>query len=1105
MDIQAAERRRWLRNSLTIGLWENGGNGHIPFFLVPQRELNDEIRKDSLSQRIARALFWGLSFYEEKDSICFIEEQLGLSNTLVILDGVNEHPEGPLLRKTRSGSHKLLVISNSYRAVHPDEYDLIVELEGLSEEQLERYLCSIENPLISDCIRKCKLTMELAKRPLFLVILHQILERDERQIESRAKVALFEEFINNVWQRKERRDGDQRLPYCDDCFNDLGDVALEFVRRGVVDTISCANLSQFDRAAILDKAKRSFMKVLIDRGIVIEDVEGHRSFQHEEIRDYFAARRLMPELLDNENGDSSSKTFIGNEKFNRHFEGTIELMGGFDKESKLKTKSIEILLKTLDEGDCDLLGMYPLKLKLAATQQWLLTHRGRNNAENGRLNPTVTEVLRIFKALLKHCVSESYKENTNGELLMIEMNKLLKRFPLVVRNVDGLWNVVMAKFHWKCSSSLIVALANIVNALDNDIDRSEVSELLRYKIENFSSSNADIDAMARFLGILGRHSESMIPFILESLKSFLKQKRTDLCREVFVDLIGHRFQTILGFQDEFIRCLHENTNYSLRKRAEEIVKEHSNDIRFKKHISCLMKRLLDIWSGERSDKFKQTAFIQSTFELMGAGCKAIDNPEALLSWLFLSIKKMNNDQKEVAGEAIASILEAHRNWIDDKFRELLFGNLLSRTYLIWKAILKREWAHSHIAALLEKEESYNFGTEDPNCLYTHGFVLRILVHFKDVPSFVEQPLEWIKKGCNHEESELKKLALKAIQNVVECQTLDPNALLECLRSVLLEQEETSTKHICSVHYEALKTAIAFTKHVLQSHETLLPELKSRLSSEDKVISDAAGICIKNIVVVDSCRKDDIFEILRVLIQGNDVHGKRGALKCIEEIINEKSEYAPEVDEMLTVGAKDENNDVSSAAISALRTVAAKSNFCSEDWIPIFVEACKREDNASTFTSIAALTHCVKNTGNHIESLNEALEVAIPCRNSNEWTSFLNGLQMILEGRSSDGAVSARLCKSIKKLFLEQRHEHEEVYNLRIAFIDEMPLERLIGWYNIISDEQSGLLVQQIAKKLFEFPVSALKFSTALSNILGNYKNKRNLGNKIIQFRPKLNI
>ncbi|MEO1301106.1 MAG: HEAT repeat domain-containing protein, partial [Bacteroidota bacterium] len=386
---------------------EKWGQEFIAVYLLPIRKLKvgqydkDYGREQLLAQAISQECFPDVRSGSRQSYLLAIERQLKLPNTLIILDGLDEHSDPELdtidnkiIQVAQKGKHRLLLTSRPYgiTKAERDLVDMEVDHMGLSERQRDNFVKStLDTPAhLLQFIRDHKLD-DMSLVPVNLRILCALWRDNGAQMLQwsipMGLSGLYRKLVDYVWERFENSSKVKTgrcytLTDRSSLFQDLEQVAFKSLRSGSI---------IIDQALLTDIIVKRSSKLLTTTGLLLFQnissgdrvaINPRYQFPHLTFQEYFTGRWLARQFLSGK--DNKVKDFLKKYMYVSRYRRTLsftagELAKGMQQElrptetPRIATESISKLLQMVNnELPREVLGFQHLLVQLYLLNEWLL-------------------------------------------------------------------------------------------------------------------------------------------------------------------------------------------------------------------------------------------------------------------------------------------------------------------------------------------------------------------------------------------------------------------------------------------------------------------------------------------------------------------------------------------------------------------------------------------------------------------------------------------------------------------------------------------------------------------------------------------------------------
>jgi hypothetical protein len=386
------------------GNWESSFRA---VYVLPVRELKEQEygnkhpgRKKRLAKAIADICFPSEVIKNEKHYEQLQARILGdldCEDTLLVLDGLDEGigASNPLLEEAQSGKHKLLIISRPYGLEEVrKKVDIEIEHAGFSDKQIEEYVnnCFLglgdeKGRELLKFLKQSSSLKFIAHVPVNLCILCALWKEDPYKVQAvkGSLTGLYEKMIKHVWDRyakKVNKDRPQDLHLQNkernELFGVLGQFALKGLEIGEQGLISTKTVSEvLDNVPTNEKVK----EMLKDSGLLLWQKAGnHHQFPHLTFQEYFAGKELARQFFSKKAKEQeSAKKFLAEHKYQRQYQVTLSFMAGEISKDQGQ-KGIVALLKELNSGPQEVIGLHHLLLQLRCLNEYLCLYEGELEA-----------------------------------------------------------------------------------------------------------------------------------------------------------------------------------------------------------------------------------------------------------------------------------------------------------------------------------------------------------------------------------------------------------------------------------------------------------------------------------------------------------------------------------------------------------------------------------------------------------------------------------------------------------------------------------------------------------------------------------------------------
>ena len=386
-----------------------------------------------------------------------IDQELGKSTTLVILDGLDERAGASeqILRQAQEGAHKLLMLSRPY-GVDTERRQVQIEIEhvGFNDAQLQAYLREEvsddqQKAALLGYIRQHANIREIAHVPVNLQILCALWQDpgyDVQQGSQQGNLSgLYRLFTEYIWRRYQQRREQvkQSVTAQEVLFPALGQVALKALKVGEAQ-ISPGLIDKTLREMHIQDIKGAFK----DAGFLLfqyigedeDKQQGFYEFPHLTFQEYFAGSALAQQFLSEDQGDQKrASEFIAAYKYDAKYGRTLSFMAGEVSSSKETARGgaegIRALLTLLGKGEQEIVGVQHLLLKLRVVHEWLCLGQGGMKQDIQQLAKELNE---WFSKAFGHVRRSGYEAGSTGAKLLELLTNSLRTFGSVPHHTPGL-------------------------------------------------------------------------------------------------------------------------------------------------------------------------------------------------------------------------------------------------------------------------------------------------------------------------------------------------------------------------------------------------------------------------------------------------------------------------------------------------------------------------------------------------------------------------------------------------------------------------------------------------------------------------------------------
>ena len=446
----------------SVGAW---GQAFEAVYLLPVRSLQESTydgqdydRKKTLATAVVNNCFTPPSnegaYKRLRDHI---DQELGKSTTLVILDGLDERAGASeqILRQAQEGAHKLLMLSRPY-GVDTERRQVQIEIEhvGFNDAQLQAYLREEvsddqQKAALLGYIRQHTNIREIAHVPVNLQILCALWQDpgyDVQQGSQQGNLSgLYRLFTEYIWRRYQQRREQvkQSVTAQEVLFPALGQVALKALKVGEAQ-ISPGLIDKTLREMNIQDIKGAFK----DAGFLLfqyigedeDKQQGFYEFPHLTFQEYFAGSALAQQFLSEDQGDQKrASEFIAAYKYDAKYGRTLSFMAGEVSSSKEAARGgaegIRALLTLLGKGEQEIVGVQHLLLKLRVVHEWLCLGQGGMKQDIQQLAKELNE---WFSKAFGHVRRSGYEAGSTGAKLLELLTSALRTFGSVPHHTPKL-------------------------------------------------------------------------------------------------------------------------------------------------------------------------------------------------------------------------------------------------------------------------------------------------------------------------------------------------------------------------------------------------------------------------------------------------------------------------------------------------------------------------------------------------------------------------------------------------------------------------------------------------------------------------------------------
>jgi HEAT repeat protein len=521
-------------------------------YVVPVRELQQNKydnngyfkREETLATAITNICFPGINEEESyKPLRAAIKETLQQPSTLVVLDGLDEKygASKNIISEAQKGNHKLLILSRPYGLEEVrKEIDLEVIHAGFTSEQLKAYIAAY---FIGQEEKGSSLLQLIANNQMLKTVLHvpvnvcmvcaiwQSHEDRLRQYAQRGSLAeLYEQMADYTWERyaekmnqgkelKEMLNKDDK----DKLFHALGCIALAGLEKGEV-LISRATV----RTVLQKLSRNSLVKAMLqDSGLLLfQEIGIVYQFPHLTFQEYFAGKELARRLFSKDSQEQElGNTLLSKHKYQSQYQVMLSFMAA-EVSKKQREEGIAQVLRMLQEGPKDVVGVHQLILELRCLNEYLLLYPSMSEAVEKEFGCMLRLNKWVQQGLLEEVRMYMDRYRYSGSKLLISA---LQDMPAIAREAQGVLEFLLSaggdKDFWSVHKAAIRALGELVKAYSEHIP-AILPTLLNCAVDKYywSVRQAAINA----LGELVKASPEHIPEILPTLLNCAVDKNSDV-------------------------------------------------------------------------------------------------------------------------------------------------------------------------------------------------------------------------------------------------------------------------------------------------------------------------------------------------------------------------------------------------------------------------------------------------------------------------------------------------------------------------------------------------------------------------------------------------
>jgi ankyrin repeat protein/HEAT repeat protein len=1044
-------------------------------YVVPVRELQQSKydnnghfkREETLATAITNICFPVINEEEAyKPFRSAIKETLQHPSTLVILDGLDEEygASKRIISEAQQGNHKLLILSRPYglEEVRKD-IDLEVRHAGFTSEQLKAYIAAY---FIGKEEKSSSLLELIANNHMLKSVLHvpvnacmvcaiwQSHEDRLKQYAQRGSLSnLYEQMITYTWERYEEKmnkgkELNEMLNNAekDGLFHALGCIALEAFENKELGIISSGTV----RTVLQKLSRNSLVKAMLkDSGLLLfQEIGIVYQFPHLTFQEYFAGKELARQLFSKDSQEQKlGKAFLSSHKYQSQYQVMLSFMAA-EVSEKQGDEGITKLLRIINEGPQDIVGLHQLILELRCLNEYLLLYPKLPEALEKEF-----ECMSRLNKWIQQGLEEVRMYKYKAKLLNILIDAL-QGMPAVAKEAQGVLELlsVAGDKEGDVRDVAIKALGELVKIAPEHAPKI-LSTLLNAAVDkDWNVRFAAIKGLGKLVKVAAGHAPEILPTLLRAAVD----KDRGVCssaRDALVELAKIAPEHAPKILSTLLNAAVDkdwNVRFAAIRALGDLAKaspDHAPEI-----LPTLLRAAVD------KDRGVCSAARDALVELAKV---APGHALEILPTLLSAAVDQESGVRYAAIKALVKLLKASPNQAPEILPILLIAAGDKETFVRKAAsddidkLVRVASGHATILPLLVRA----VGDKDWQVCEAALRGLGELV--KVSPGHAPEILPLLVIAVGDENESVRKAAIHALGELVKVSAGHAPKILPLLLNAVGDKNEYVRSAAIKALGELVKVAPGHASEILPTFlsaagdegawvssaathalgelvkvspehaSEILPVLVKAAGAKDFWVSSFAIGALSELVKVAPSHAPEILPTLLSAAGDEKWIVREAAIRALSELVKIAPEHVPKILPVLVKAAGDADYRVRSAARGALEALVKASPGHASEILPVLVKAAGDADYRVSSAAIAALGELVKVSPGHAPEILPLLVIAVGDENESVRKAAIHALVELVK-------VSAGHAPKILPLLLSAAGDEESwVRSAAIAALGEL--------------------------------------------------------------------